>query len=174
MWTLADLLEANKDEFATIEVLDNGKPMWEAEAVDIALTIELLRYYAGWTTKIDGKVLPNSIPGMFTVAKREPVGVVAAITPWNFPLLEVGYKLGPALAAGCTIVIKPSELAPLSTLRLMELVDEAGLPARRRQRRDRRARRRRRARAASRRAEGRLHGPDGHRARRSCGRPSTA
>ena len=129
MWALADLLEANKEEFATIEVLDNGKPMWEAEAVDIALTIELLRYYAGWTTKIDGKVLPNSIPGMFTVAKREPVGVVAAITPWNFPLLEVAYKLGPALAAGCTIVVKPSELAPLSTLRLMELVHEAGFPA---------------------------------------------
>ena len=128
MWTLADLLETNKDEFATIEVLDNGKPMWEAQAVDIALTIELLRYYAGWTTKIEGKVLPNSIPGMFTVSKREPVGVVAAITPWNFPLLEVGYKLGPALAAGCTMVIKPSELAPLSTLRLMELVDEAGFP----------------------------------------------
>ncbi len=74
MWHLADLLEANKDEFATLEVLDNGKPMWEAQAVDIALTIELLRYYAGWTTKIEGKVLPNSIPGMFTVAKREPVG----------------------------------------------------------------------------------------------------
>ena len=128
LWSLADLLEANKDEFATIEVLDNGKPMWEAQAVDIALTIELLRYYAGWTTKIEGKVLPNSIPGMFTVAKREPVGVVAAITPWNFPLLEVGYKLGPALAAGCTIVIKPSELAPLSTLRLMDLVHEAGFP----------------------------------------------
>jgi phenylacetaldehyde dehydrogenase len=128
MWTLADLLEAHKDEFATIEVLDNGKPMWEAQAVDIALTIELLRYYAGWTTKIDGKLLPNSIPGMFTVAKREPIGVVAAITPWNFPLLEVAYKLGPALAAGCAIVIKPSELAPLSTLRLMDLVDEVGFP----------------------------------------------
>jgi phenylacetaldehyde dehydrogenase len=128
MWALADVLEANKDEFATIEVLDNGKPMWEAQAVDIALTIELLRYYAGWTTKIEGKVLPNSIPGMFTVAKREPIGVVAAITPWNFPLLEVAYKLGPALAAGCTIVVKPSELAPLSTLRLMELVDEVGFP----------------------------------------------
>jgi phenylacetaldehyde dehydrogenase len=128
LWRLADLLEEAKDEFATIEVLDNGKPMWEAQLVDIALTIELLRYYGGWTTKIDGKVLPNSIPGMFTVAKREPVGVVAAITPWNFPLLEVAYKLGPALAAGCTIVVKPSELAPLSTLRLMQLVDEAGFP----------------------------------------------
>ena len=128
MWSLADLLEANKDEFATIEVLDNGKPKWEAEAVDVALTIELLRYYAGWTTKLTGDVLPNSIPGMLTLGKREPVGVVAAITPWNFPLLEVAYKLGPALAAGCTVVVKPSELAPLSTLRLMELVDEAGFP----------------------------------------------
>lgn len=129
MWNLADRIEANKEEFARLEVLDNGKPLWEAEAVDVALTIELLRYYAGWTTKIDGKVLPNSIPGMFTVAKRDPVGVVAAITPWNFPLLEVAYKLGPALAAGCTIVVKPSELAPLTTLRLMELVHEVGFPA---------------------------------------------
>jgi len=128
IWRLADLLEAHKAEFATIEVLDNGKPMWEAEAVDIALTIELLRYYGGWTTKIEGKVPPNSIPGMLSMVKREPVGVVAAITPWNFPLLEVAYKLGPALAAGCTIVIKPSELAPLSTLRLTQLVDEAGFP----------------------------------------------
>jgi phenylacetaldehyde dehydrogenase len=111
-----------------IEVLDNGKPLWEAQAVDVALTIELFRYYAGWTTKIAGQVLPNSIPGMLSFSKREPVGVVAAITPWNFPLLEVAYKLGPGLAAGCTIVVKPSELAPLSTLRLMELVHEAGFP----------------------------------------------
>ena len=128
LWALADLLEANKDEFATIEVLDNGKPMWEAQAVDVALTIELFRYYAGWPTKLTGDVLPNSIPGMLTLGTREPVGVVAAITPWNFPLLEVAYKLGPALAAGCTVVVKPSELAPLSTLRLMDLIDEAGFP----------------------------------------------
>ena len=128
MWSLADLLEANKGEFARLEVLDNGKPLWEAEAVDIALTIELLRYYAGWATKITGQVLPNSIPGMLTISRREPVGVVAAITPWNFPLLEVAYKLAPALATGCTIVMKPSELAPLSTLRLMDLVHEAGFP----------------------------------------------
>jgi acyl-CoA reductase-like NAD-dependent aldehyde dehydrogenase len=128
LWALADLLEANKDEFATIEVLDNGKPLWEAQAVDVALTIELFRYYAGWPTKLTGDVLPNSIPGMLTLGKREPVGVVAAITPWNFPLLEVAYKLGPALAAGCTVVVKPSELAPLSTLRLMDLIDEAGFP----------------------------------------------
>jgi phenylacetaldehyde dehydrogenase len=128
LWTLADLLEARQEEFATIEVLDNGKPLGEARAVDIALTIELLRYYAGWPTKIAGSVQPNSIPGMLSMVRREPVGVVAAITPWNFPLLEVAYKLGPALAAGCTVVIKPSELAPLSTLRLMDLVHEAGFP----------------------------------------------
>jgi phenylacetaldehyde dehydrogenase len=128
IWTLADLLEARQEEFATIEVLDNGKPLGEARNVDIALTIELLRYYAGWTTKITGSVQPNSIAGMLSMVRREPVGVVAAITPWNFPLLEVAYKLGPALAAGCTIVIKPSELAPLSTLRLMDLVHEAGFP----------------------------------------------
>jgi phenylacetaldehyde dehydrogenase len=128
MWTLADKLEECAEELATIEVLDNGKPIGEARNVDIALTIELLRYYAGWTTKISGSVPPNSIPGMLTMIRREPVGVVAAITPWNFPLLEVAYKLGPALAAGCTIVIKPSELAPLSTLRLMELVHETGFP----------------------------------------------
>jgi hypothetical protein len=125
IWRLADLLEENEEELATIEVLDNGKPLGEAQAVDIALTIELLRYYAGWATKVSGGVLPNSIPGMMTLNKREPVGVVAAITPWNFPLLEVAYKLGPGLAAGCTFVIKPSELAPLSTIRLMQLVEEA-------------------------------------------------
>ena len=128
MWSLADLLDAHKDEFAQIEVMDNGKPLWEAQLVDIALTIELLRYYAGWTTKITGDVMPNSIPGMLTISKREPVGVVAAITPWNFPVLEVAYKLGPALATGCTVVVKPSELAPLSTLRLMDLIHEAGFP----------------------------------------------
>jgi phenylacetaldehyde dehydrogenase len=128
MWSLADRLAEHAAEFATIEVLDNGKPLGEAKAVDIALTVELLRYYAGWATKIAGSIPPNSIPGMLSLVKREPVGVVAAITPWNFPLLEVAYKLGPALAAGCTLVVKPSELAPLSTLRLMDLVHETGFP----------------------------------------------
>jgi phenylacetaldehyde dehydrogenase len=128
LWALADLIEEHSEELATIEVLDNGKPIGEARAVDIALTIEIFRYYAGWTTKIAGSVPPNSIPGMLSMVRREPVGVVAAITPWNFPLLEVAYKLGPALAAGCTVVVKPSELAPLSTLRLMDLAEEAGLP----------------------------------------------
>jgi acyl-CoA reductase-like NAD-dependent aldehyde dehydrogenase len=128
MWRLADLLESHSEEFAAIEVLDNGKPLREAQAVDIPLTIEIFRYYAGWTTKITGGVLPNSIPGMLTLRKREPVGVVAAITPWNFPLLETAYKLGPALSAGCTVVVKPAEWTPLSALRFAELVREAGFP----------------------------------------------
>ena len=129
MWHLADLLEANKDEFATIEVLDNGKPMWEAQAVDIALTIELLRYYAGWTTKIEGEVLPNSIPGMLTVAQARAGRRRRRDHAVELPAAR-GRRTssGPALAAGCTVVVKPSELAPLSTLRLMELIDEAGFP----------------------------------------------
>ena len=128
IWKLGDLLDEHKDEFAVLEVLDNGKPLWEAELVDIALSIEILRYYAGWPTKIHGDVLPNSIPGMVSLRKREPVGVVAAIAPWNFPLLEIIYKIGPALAAGCTIVGKPASWTPLTTLRFAELVNEAGIP----------------------------------------------
>ena len=129
LWKLGDLVDAHLEELATIEVLDNGKPIGEARAVDIALTAELFRYYAGWTTKLAGSLYPNSIGDMLSIGRREPVGVVAAITPWNFPLLEVAYKLGPALAVGCTVVVKPSELAPLSTLRFAQLVEEAGFPA---------------------------------------------
>ena len=128
IWRLGDLLDENKDEFAVLEVLDNGKPLWEAELVDIALSIEILRYYAGWPTKINGDLLPNSIPGLISLRKREPVGVVGAIAPWNFPLLEIIYKIGPALAAGCTIVGKPASWTPLTTLRFGELVNEAGIP----------------------------------------------
>ena len=128
IWKLGDLLEEHKDEFAVLEVLDNGKPLWEAELVDIALSIEILRYYAGWATKIQGDILPNSIPGLLSLRKREPIGVVGAIAPWNFPLLEIIYKIGPALAAGCTIVGKPATWTPLTTLRFAELVNEAGIP----------------------------------------------
>lgn len=128
IWGLGDLLDEHKDEFAVLEVLDNGKPLWEAELVDIALSIEILRYYAGWATKIHGDLLPNSIPGLVSIRKREPIGVVAAIAPWNFPLLEIIYKLGPALAAGCTVVGKPATWTPLTTLRFAELVNEAGIP----------------------------------------------
>ena len=128
IWGLGDLLDEHKDEFAVLEVLDNGKPLWEAELVDIALSIEILRYYAGWPTKIHGDVLPNSIPGLISLRTREPVGVVGAIAPWNFPLLEIMYKIGPALAAGCTIVGKPASWTPLTTMRFGELVNEAGIP----------------------------------------------
>jgi phenylacetaldehyde dehydrogenase len=128
MWRLADLIDENIDELVLLEVLDNGKPIGEAEAVDIPLSSELMRYYAGWPTKINGEVLPNSIPGMLSLRRREPVGVVGAIAPWNFPLLEILYKIGPALAAGCTMVGKPASWTPLTTLRFAELVEEAGFP----------------------------------------------
>lgn len=128
LWALAEAVDEHLEELAVLEVLDNGKPIGEARAVDIPLTAELLRYYAGWTTKITGDVLPNSIPGMLTLNKREPVGVVAALAPWNFPLLELCYKLGPALAAGCTVVAKPSEMTPLTALQLAQLAHEIGFP----------------------------------------------
>ncbi|MCU1489416.1 MAG: Betaine-aldehyde dehydrogenase [Acidimicrobiaceae bacterium] len=128
LWKLGDLVDEHLEELAVIEVLDNGKPIGEARAVDMALTAEIFRYYAGWTTKISGTVYPNSVGNVLTMGRREPIGVVAAITPWNFPLLEVAYKLGPALAAGCTVVVKPSELAPLSSLRLAQLIADAGFP----------------------------------------------
>jgi acyl-CoA reductase-like NAD-dependent aldehyde dehydrogenase len=128
MWRLADLIEAHAEEFATIDSLDNGKPIGEARAVDVALTIEIFRYYAGWCTKLTGDTLPNSIPGMFTYTLREPVGVVAGIIPWNFPLLMCAYKLGPSLCTANTIVLKPAEQTPLSALRLGELIVEAGFP----------------------------------------------
>ena len=126
LWALGDLIDAHAAELAAIEVLDNGKPLGEAIAVDVALAAEIFRYFAGCAATLEGAITSNSVPGMLTLVQQEPIGVVAALTPWNFPLLETAYKLGPALAAGCTIVLKPSELAPLSTLRLMDLVDRAG------------------------------------------------
>ncbi len=128
LWHLADLIEEHGEEFATIDCLDNGKPVGEARAVDVPLTVEIFRYYAGWCTKLKGDTLPNSVPGMFTYTLREPVGVVGAIIPWNFPLLMCAYKLGPSLAAGNTIVLKPAEQTPLSALRLGELIVEANFP----------------------------------------------
>ena len=128
MRRLADLIDENLEELAVLEVLDNGKPIGEAEAVDIALSAEMMRYYAGWPTKINGDILPNSVPGMMALRAREPVGVVGAIAPWNFPLLEILYKIAPALAAGCTIVGKPASWTPLTTLRFAELVEEAEFP----------------------------------------------
>jgi len=128
LWKLGDLVDRIADELAALEVLDNGKPLGEASAVDVPLTADIFRYFAGCANGLEGSVVPNAASDMLTLSTREPIGVVAAITPWNFPLLEVAYKLGPALAAGCTVVVKPSELTALSTLRLMELVVDAGFP----------------------------------------------
>ena len=128
MWRLGDLIAAHAAEFAQIDALDNGKTVGDAMAVDVPLTIEIFRYYAGWVTKIEGRELPVSIPNFHTYTRREPMGVVGAIVPWNFPLLMCAYKLGPALAAGNTVVLKPAEQTPLSALRLGELIVEAGFP----------------------------------------------
>jgi len=133
IWKLADLLESHLEEFAQLESLDNGKPVGVARAADVPLAIDLFRYMAGWATKIEGNTIPISVPytpgaRYHAYTLREPVGVVAQIIPWNFPLLMAAWKLGPALAAGCTIVLKPAEQTPLSALRLGELICEAGFP----------------------------------------------
>jgi aldehyde dehydrogenase (NAD+) len=124
---LADLVERNLDELAALETLDNGKPLSDARAADLPLVIDCLRYYAGWADKIHGDTIP--IRGnYFCYTRREPVGVAGQIIPWNFPLLMAAWKWGPALAAGCTVVMKPAEQTPLTCLRLGELAIEAGMP----------------------------------------------
>ncbi len=128
MLALAGAIEGHAEEFAQIESLDNGKPVKLAQYVDVAGTVAHLRYFAGWPTKIEGGVLPVSAPNMLCYTRREPVGVCAQIIPWNFPLLMGAWKLGPALAAGCTTVLKPAEQTPLSALRLGELALEVGFP----------------------------------------------
>ena len=127
LYKLADLIEKNIDDLAALESLDNGKPIRESRNADLPLVIDCLRYYAGWADKIQGEVIP--VRGKhFCYTKREPVGVVGQIIPWNFPMLMVAWKWGPALAAGCTIVMKPAEQTPLSCLRMGELALEAGIP----------------------------------------------
>jgi acyl-CoA reductase-like NAD-dependent aldehyde dehydrogenase len=126
---LALLVEEHADELAELESLDNGKPLKFARYVDVASTMSHLHYDAGWCTKIEGGTLPVSIPQMFAYTRREPVGLCGQIIPWNFPLLMMAWKIGPALAAGCTIVLKPAEQTPLTALRIGELAVEAGIPA---------------------------------------------
>jgi phenylacetaldehyde dehydrogenase len=130
LWKLAELLEKHSDEFAEIESIDNGKPVAVARAADVPLAIDMFRYMGGWATKITGSTIPLSFPGEFlSYTVREPVGVVGQIIPWNFPLLMAAWKIAPALAAGCTVVLKAAEQTPLSALRLADLVLEAGFPA---------------------------------------------
>ncbi len=127
MYKLADLMEENKEELAQLETLDNGKPIRETTHADIPLAIEHMRYYAGWCTKIVGQTIPVNGP-FFNYTRHEPVGVVGQIIPWNFPLLMAMWKLGAALATGCTVVLKPAEQTPLTALYLAELIEEAGFP----------------------------------------------
>jgi len=127
IWKLAELVEKNIDELAELETLDNGKPIFEARYVDMPMVIDVLRYYAGWATKIHGETV-NTFETAFTYTLREPVGVVGMIVPWNFPLLLASWKFAPALACGNTIVWKPASLTSLSALRFGELAVEAGVP----------------------------------------------
>jgi phenylacetaldehyde dehydrogenase len=133
LWKLADLIEQHAAEFAEIESVDNGKTRFMASIIDVPGTRDYFRYMAGWATKIEGTTMQTSIGGIpgakfHTYVAREPVGVVAQIVPWNFPLAMAAWKLAPALAAGCTCILKPAEQTPLSALRLGELIIEAGFP----------------------------------------------
>lgn len=127
MLKLADLIEKNSEQLAQLETLDNGKPINESKHIDVPQTIETFRYYAGWATKLEGETI-NANPNMFTYTLREPVGVVGQIIPWNFPMLMAAWKLGPALACGNAVVLKPAEQTPLTALRIGELIQEAGFP----------------------------------------------
>lgn len=127
LYRLADLMEKNLHELAALESLDNGKPLGDAIAADLPLSIKAYRYYAGWCDKNHGKTIP--VEGdFFCYTRHEPVGVVGQIIPWNFPLLMVAWKWAPALATGCTIVLKPAEQTPLTALRMAELAQEADIP----------------------------------------------
>jgi phenylacetaldehyde dehydrogenase len=129
VWSLGDLLERHADELAELEALDNGKPVTNARRDDVGGSIEMFRYMAGWATRLNGEQIPVSSTGDWHVySMREPVGVVGQIIPWNFPLMMAAWKLAPALAAGCTIVLKPAEQTPLSAIRMGELITEAGFP----------------------------------------------
>ena len=127
MYTLAELIKANLSELAELESLDNGKPLAYAKG-DVAAAVNHMRYFAGWPTKIEGETIPVSTPDVLCYTRKEPVGVCGQMIPWNFPLLMATWKLAPALAAGCTVVLKPAEQTPLTALRLGALVNDAGIP----------------------------------------------
>jgi aldehyde dehydrogenase (NAD+) len=124
---LADLIEHESAELAALETLDNGKPIRDSRSIDVPMTIDTFRYYAGYADKIYGQTIPAT-GNFFSYTRREPVGVAGQIIPWNFPMLMVAWKWAPALAAGCTVVLKPAEQTPLTALRLAHLAQEAGFP----------------------------------------------
>lgn len=127
LFRLADLVEREADELAALETLDNGKPISESRKLDLPAAIETFRYFAGFADKIHGLTIPVS-GNYFTYTRREPVGVAGQIIPWNFPLLMLAWKWAPALAAGCTVVLKPAEQTPLTALAMAHLAQEAGIP----------------------------------------------
>jgi acyl-CoA reductase-like NAD-dependent aldehyde dehydrogenase len=130
LWKIATLIEEHRDELAQLETLDNGKPFRESRNVDVPGAARYFKYWSGWPTKITGQTIPMLFPGHWhAYTTREPVGVVGAIVPWNFPLLMAAWKLAPALACGCTVILKPASYTSLTALRLGELILEAGLPA---------------------------------------------
>jgi len=134
LWKIAEIIEANIDELAELETLDQGKPLYVGRWAEIPGAAEQFRYFAGEATKIEGAAIPTSInyqpkgKKIFAYTRKEPIGVVAAIVPWNSPLVLTAMKLAPALAAGCTVVLKPAEDTSLTAIRLAELMMEAGLP----------------------------------------------
>ena len=128
MWKLADILSSRAAEIGRIETLDNGKPIFESQFVDVPAVAECLYYFAGWSGKVTGETIPVQ-DGAFTFTLREPVGVIGSITPWNFPLMLAAWKIAPALAMGNTLVCKPASNTPLSLLKFAEYAREAGLPA---------------------------------------------
>jgi phenylacetaldehyde dehydrogenase len=128
VWRIGDLILQHADELAELESLDNGKPRAVARVADIPLAADLFHYMAGWATKLEGHTIPISVPNHHAFTLREPVGVVGQIIPWNFPLLMAAWKLGPALACGNCVILKPAEQTPLSALLLGELLLEAGVP----------------------------------------------
>jgi phenylacetaldehyde dehydrogenase len=131
LWKVAELIEQHHEELAELETLDNGKPVFFSRMVDVPTAADAFRYYAGWATKVEGNTVPISAPGAkkyLAYTLREPVGVAGQIIPWNFPLIMAASKLAPALAVGCTCVLKPAEQTPLTALRLGELIMEAGFP----------------------------------------------
>jgi acyl-CoA reductase-like NAD-dependent aldehyde dehydrogenase len=127
LWKIGDLIDKYNEELGTLETLDNGKPIFESRQVDMPMVAEVFRYYAGWATKIHGETVPVKGP-FLNYTLREPLGVVAAIVPWNFPLLLASWKIAPALAAGNTVVLKPASWTPLTALRFAEICQEAGVP----------------------------------------------
>src|SRR5438093_504547 len=127
LWDISELLVKHKEELSILESMENGKTVREAAGADVGPAIDSFRYYAGWVRKIYGETIPVDGPYL-NYTLREPVGVVGAIVPWNYPLQLAVWKVAPALACGCSIVLKPSEMTPLTALKLAELCMEAGIP----------------------------------------------